>query len=156
MLGSRSVQTSMMLLVLAIHTIACSKTAAGDIIPGNADGRPGTLTFGGNFDFGGGTLEIRVAGVGLGHSVLAVTKTTVLSGTSNLRLVFVEGYRPGLGDRFDVLTGGDVFGAFDHINCPRLPEGLTLTVEYEANRVTVAVVSTAEETAQFVVWKESD
>lgn len=72
----------------------------GVIAPGNS---PGVMTIVGSL-VSTGTIVIEVAGLGAGeHDVLDVSGDVDLNGAT-VRFVFLEGFRPHAGDRFDFLA----------------------------------------------------
>ena len=90
-------------------------------------------------------LEIEMSGLEAGTEFdqLVVTGAATLGGT--LRITLRDGYRPVVGDRFQVISAaGGATGAFDELD---LPEGVTATVETSAtgaDLVITAIVSEEE------------
>lgn len=106
------------------------------------DGSPNTFYFGMNMEHSSGCLKIPVTDGpgGCAHSVLYVTRTAYLTGDVRLQLVFHDGYKPRLGDTYDVLVAEEVVGVYDHMQFPAMPPGLALRCESLAGRVRVTVV----------------
>jgi T5SS/PEP-CTERM-associated repeat protein len=92
-------------------TIDGSLTNAGTLAPGAGVGA--LLITGDLTQDPAGTLSIELGGTSAGatYDVLTVLGTSFLGGA--LEVLLEPGFVPALGDRFDVLVGNDLVGAFD-------------------------------------------
>ncbi len=88
-----------------------------------------------------GALAIQLSDVGA--DLLEVSTVAQISGT--LVVTLPEGYVPQVGDRFDILTAQAVVGQFATIEAP---EGVSLSVTYGIDAVTVEVVPTTLDAPQ--------
>jgi hypothetical protein len=107
----------------------------GTICPGNS---PGVMTFAGDLNFHGGILEIEIAGAAAGlYDVLKVDGLATFAGAL-VKLIFLDGYVPELGDswQFLVLNGG--FSGLDTLAFETfgLPDNRSLTFAFGANGIT--------------------
>lgn len=84
-----------------------------------------------------GVLEIEIGSAEL-HDVFEVTGSLILAG--ELRLVFVDGYRPATGDEFSILLANMVSGGFERITSAGLAPGVTLNFS-QGEQAWQAVVS---------------
>jgi autotransporter-associated beta strand protein len=86
----------------------------------------------------GGTLEVDILGTtpASGYDVLAASGAVALGGTLTVR---TRGYAPVAGDRFTILTGAEVTGAFAATNLPVLAPGLSWEVKLTPTAVTLLV-----------------
>jgi T5SS/PEP-CTERM-associated repeat protein len=130
-------------------TLAGSGTVVGnvDVAGGTVDPRPDfqsstarTLHIDGDYTQEiTGTLSIELAGKLPGqYDVLDVTGRANLSGTLVLTL---DQFTPAAGDEFDILTCGDRNGGFLFKFLPPLSAGLSWSLDYGPNVVTLGVVS---------------
>jgi outer membrane autotransporter protein len=78
------------------------------------------------------------------HDTVQVAGKARLDG--ELKLSLVDGYRPGKGQKFSILTAGKVSGEFDDVDAPEW-DGLTLHAFYEKDRVFLKVVIASFESA---------
>jgi hypothetical protein len=85
-----------------------------------------------------GELRVDIGGVvaDTRHDVLVVGGVATLSGT--LSLEKAGGYEPAVGDRFVILTAGEVAGTFDAVD---QPGGFTVAISYTGTTVEVRVAS---------------
>ncbi len=101
------------------------------------------IIYAGNLTFDtGSTLIIELGGTtpGSDHDQIQHTGTATLSGILEVR--YLGGFRPSLGDRFEIITAdGGRNGRFDPPTLPELDAGLTWDVEYNANDVTLEVIA---------------
>lgn len=109
----------------------------GTLSPGNSLGR---FTVQGNFaNAENGTLQIELGGAdtaGTEYDQLSVSGTAVLDGTLEMKLV--NGFMPVAGQPFTVLAANGVSGTFKNV---AWPSGVTGTVSYGVNSVTVTIIS---------------
>lgn len=113
---------------------ATGLTNTGVLSPGNS---PGLFTVQGNFSNAStGTLLIELSGTtaGTGYDQLAVSGSTTLNGTLDLRTI--NGFMPAAGQSFTVLTANAVTGTFQTV---LWPTGVTGTITYGSNNVTVNI-----------------
>ena len=74
----------------------------------------------------GGTFVADLAGTALGgYDVLNVQGATILGGT--LKVALLDGFKPMLGDAFDIILADSIAGAFGTIVLPTLSDGLKFT-----------------------------
>lgn len=108
--------------------------SGGILAPGNS---PGKLTINGNYtQNSGGILNIEIGGSTPGtggYDQLVVTGTASLNGTLNLSLV--NGYRPAVGDTFNIIASGAETGSFSAINST----GFTVTPAATASGIKLTV-----------------
>jgi hypothetical protein len=114
--------------------------AAGQVAPGDS---PGLLTITGNYaQASSGQLDIELGGTtpGAGYDQLVVGNAATLDGAIDVDLV--NGFAPLVGEQFDVLTRASGSGTFSATLSD--DPGLTYTVDYHPNRVTITITSVAE------------
>ena len=107
----------------------------GKVGPGHS---PGRIMVTGNYTQDtNGTLEIEIGGASPGteYDQLQVSGTAALAGTLNISLI--NGFRPAIGDVFQIILPGSVTGTFSTVNTT----GFTGQVNYAAGAVTVMVTS---------------
>ncbi|HOW19593.1 MAG TPA: hypothetical protein PLC79_11195, partial [Phycisphaerae bacterium] len=116
--------------------------SGGTVSPGTMS--PGTLQIDGSYSQeASGTLRIELGGTQAGQSdQLTVTGNATLSGT--LALSVVAGYVPVPGESIVILTCGSRDGRFGKVTGDRVSNGRGLAVLYDANGVTVKVVSAGD------------
>ncbi len=108
---------------------------------------PGALTVTGNYiQEAMGTLEVELGGLtpGTEYDVLSVGGTATLAGTLDVSLI--DGFIPGDGDMFDIISYGARVGAFATVNLPCGPSGacappVGLALDYEPAGVTLAAAA---------------
>jgi len=107
--------------------------SGGEVSPGES---AGLLTIEGTYtQSSGGALTIQIGGAvpGAEFDVLAVTGAAALDGTINVSLI--NGFVPGVGQEFDVLTCTTRSGTFSNINAPGF------TVQHLSDRVRVTFLA---------------
>ena len=107
----------------------------GRVGPGHS---PGQITVGGNYTQGAnGTLDIEIGGATAGtqYDQLKVNGTAILGGTLNLTLI--NGFRPAVGDVFQIIAANAFSGAFSTINTT----GFTGNVNYSNSGITLTVAT---------------
>ena len=107
----------------------------GFVRPGHS---PGKITVNGDYTQGAnGTLDIEIGGAAPGteYDQLQVSETAALGGTLNLSLI--NGFRPAVGDVFQLILQGSFTGAFSTINTT----GFTGQVNYSAGAITITVLT---------------
>jgi hypothetical protein len=111
----------------------------GTLLPGFS---PGTLQVTGDYtQYPSAALEIELAGRLPGQwDVLAVKGAATLDGT--LSVSPLGGFTPVVGDRFAIVTGeAGVFRDFSQTIFPSLPAGMTWSLEYDRNSVTLSTIA---------------
>lgn len=98
---------------------------------------PGVLSVSGDYQNAALEIELGDAGVGSGYDRLVVSGQAVLGDTLDVRLL--DGFVPGAGSEFQILTAGSITGSFDTVLLPELPGDVELTVEYGATDVRLLV-----------------
>ena len=104
-------------------------------------GPAGTLTIEGDFSqASGGTLSIEIGGLipGTAFDRLVVSGRATLDGTLALKLI--DGFFPGKGDKFEVMTFRSLSGAFNSVTGTDIGGGLALGPDY--NRKDLTVIAT--------------
>ena len=107
----------------------------GVVDPGSS---PGKLTVNGNYtQTSGGTLNIEIGGStpGAGYDQLEIAGTAALGGTLNVSLV--NGYRPEVGDTFQIINSSAESGSFSTINS----SGLDVDAETNGSGVMLTVTA---------------
>ncbi len=102
----------------------------------------GTVSFNNGFtQTAAGTLQVGVGGLtpGSGFGRLAVNGQATLSGALDVTLI--NGFTPGFGDAFSVLSYNSRSGNFASINLPALPNALALTAQYNSTSLTLLTVN---------------
>ncbi len=110
-------------------------TNNGTISPGLS---PGRIAISGNYTQGStGVLNMEIGGKtpGTEYDQLVVGGTAALNGTLNVTLI--NGFRPQVGDVFQILSPGAFTGAFSTINTT----GFTGQVNYSAGAITITVLT---------------
>ena len=111
----------------------------GDLAPGSS---PGTMSFGGDVVLGtASTTQIELGGTVAGeYDQLDITGSVSLAST--LDTMLIDGFFPGLGDTFTIISAdGGVTGTFDTTNMPVLSGGLSLDLVYRPTFVALKVIS---------------
>lgn len=111
-------------------------TNNGMIAPGSDECSTAVLTMAGDYTQApAGQLRIKLGGTVPGdqHDALAVAGLAALAGT--LRVDAINGFRPGPGETFEIMTADSITGAFDTIEGSGEYE-----LAYEANRVLLTVL----------------
>ncbi|MEX2308097.1 MAG: hypothetical protein WD738_10920 [Pirellulales bacterium] len=131
---------------------------SGLVSPGTS---PGALQIYGDYTQNlAGELLIELASAS-SYDQLLVTNVATLLGTLTVNLI--DGFTPGVGQSFTILTADDVDGTFDIEMLPSLPN-LEFDVIYNATSVVLAVSSAlpgdynadgAVDAADYVVWRKS-
>jgi len=135
----------------------------GDHRPGNS---PGMVQFGGDVAYGFfSTLEIEIGGLtpGAEHDIVEVAGQANLSGT--LDVVLIDGFNPGLGDVFEILTAaGGLTGEFAPGAMPDIGPLLALETIYESDAVLLVVAPElagdynadgSVDAIDYAVWREA-
>ncbi|RIK77171.1 MAG: hypothetical protein DCC67_12990 [Planctomycetota bacterium] len=89
-------------------------------------------------------MELAGLAAGTEYDVIDVAGAASLSGT--LRVELTDGFLPGLGQSFDLLTAAELTGRFDALEAPGLAEGLQWRID-QTSRVLTLSVATAASTA---------
>jgi len=116
-------------------SISGSITNNGTVSPGLS---PGKLTINGSYTQGStGILNLEIGGSTpvTEYDQFAVSGSAALDGSLNLTLI--NGYRPKVGDVFQVISFGSFTGQFATINFT----GFTATVTYAASGITIKVLT---------------
>jgi fibronectin-binding autotransporter adhesin len=111
--------------------------SGGSVGPGDS---PGLLSITGSYNQQvGGLFDIELGGAvaGLSYDQLDVTGAATLAGSIDVGLV--NGFRPNIGDKFDVMLRGSGNGTF--ANLLTSTPGLAYTVDYEATKVIVTITA---------------
>ena len=124
--------------------------SGGSVGPGDS---PGLLSITGSYNQqAGGLFDVELGGsmAGLNYDQLDVTGAATLAGSIDVGLV--NGFRPNVGDQFDVMLRGSGSGTF--ANLLTSTPGLAYTVDYEATRVivTITAVRVPEPTSIVLLW----
>ena len=111
------------------------RNSGGIVGPGHS---PGKITVNGNYTQGAnGTLNIEIGGATAGteYDQLQVNGTATLGGTLNVTLI--NGFRPAVGDVFQIIAPNAFSGAFATINTT----GFTGNVTYSNSGITLTVAT---------------
>jgi hypothetical protein len=109
----------------------------GTVSPGLS---PGILTLNGDYtQDAAGSMVIEIGGLvaGTDYDIVDVLASCALGG--NLDVALIDGFTPGLGDSFEVLTCGALTGGFAMIGGRALGGGLILEPQYSANSLMLVV-----------------
>ena len=132
--------------------VAGNLSVVGAILsPGNG---PGRMTVTGDFDLGAeATLLLEVAGTidGSQFDVLDVGGHAAVDGT--LQMALLSGFRPTVGDRFNLVDFGSLSGTFAQILVPDLTAGLAWDTSqlYNDGSITVVAAAIPEPSSQVLV-----
>jgi len=105
---------------------------------------PGILTLNGDYtQDAAASMVVEIGGViaGTDYDVVDVLASCVLDGTLDVALI--NGFTPGPGDSFEVLTCGSLSGEFAMIDGVALGGGLVLQPQYGANSLMLLVEAAA-------------
>jgi hypothetical protein len=122
-------------------TIAAHVSSSGTVIPAASLTTTGKLAITGTYaQSAAGALDANIAGTSSGQfNVLNVTGATALAGTLNIKLL--NNFVPAPGDTFEILTARKVTGTFATVNGTKINDSEHFTVTYNADNVTLTVVS---------------
>ena len=122
-------------------TIAAHVFSSGTVIPSDSLTTTGKLGITGTYtQTAAGALDANVAGASSGQfNVLNVTGTATLGGTLNIKLL--NNFVPSVGATFEILTARKVSGSFATVNGTKINDSEHFTVTYDADTVTLTVVS---------------
>ena len=122
-------------------TIAAHVFSSGTVIPSDSLTTTGKLGITGTYtQTAAGALDANVAGASSGQfNVLNVTGTATLGGTLNIKLL--NNFVPSVGATFKILTARKVSGSFATVNGTKINDSEHFTVTYDADNVTLTVVS---------------
>jgi hypothetical protein len=122
-------------------TIAAPVSSSGTVIPADSLTTTGKLGItGGYTQTAAGALDANIAGANSGQfNVLNVTGAATLGGTLNITLL--NNFVPAVGDTFEILTAKKVTGTFATVNGTKINDSEHFTVTYNADNVTLTVVS---------------
>jgi autotransporter-associated beta strand protein len=109
-----------------------SGTINGNLINGGLvnPGDPQTLTVNGDYQQdNNATLELSIAGNSAGmYDRLVVSGGITLTGSTVLKLDFINGFAPHTGDQFDLLSSSSFSGSFSTVDVEGLQPGLQYTL----------------------------
>lgn len=117
----------------AVGTVTVN--SGGIVAPGNS---PGKLTVNGNYDqTSGATLKIELGGAtaGSGFDQIAATGIASLGGVLDVSLV--NGFRPKVGDTFQIITSNGESGNFSTVSSS---SGLTVRADVSSTGVVLTVI----------------
>ncbi|MGE0337093.1 MAG: hypothetical protein AB7O21_20380 [Gammaproteobacteria bacterium] len=91
----------------------------GTLAPGQS---PGLITIEGDYQFDAGTLALEIAGLarGVEYDAVDVAGTATLGG--RLEVSLLDGFLPGAGARFELLSAETILGTFDLVLLAALPD----------------------------------
>ncbi|MEX2310055.1 MAG: hypothetical protein WD738_20960 [Pirellulales bacterium] len=132
----------------------------GMVAPGASS--PGALSIDGDFaQNAAGELAIELSSAST-YDQLLVTDNATLAGTLTVSLI--DGFTPGIGQVFTILTADDVDETFDTELLPSVPN-LEFNVVYNAQSVVLTVISALAgdynsdgtvDAADYVLWRKND
>jgi hypothetical protein len=143
--GSVTTEPGSLIQGFAVNTQNASVTDNGTTGPGTS---PGILSWVGSYaPRAGARLAIELGGLTAGtqHDQLAVTGNASLGGT--LKISFVGGFTPNVGDQFTILTANSVTGVFDAVE---EPANTSFIVTYSGTSVVITAQPTETVTATLV------
>ena len=129
----------------AVGTITGNINLTGGLLsagPGSMNA--GELTFSGAYsENGAGALKVDLGGTTAGtqYDVLNITSTASLGGTLNVDLI--SGFKPTVGESFDIMNYSSETGTFTKLNLPKLAGGDTWSISYNTTDVVLTVVAPA-------------
>jgi hypothetical protein len=112
----------------------------GLLSPGAASKKAGELTLSGTYtQSGAGAFDVDLAGTTAGtqYDVLDITSTATLGGVLNVDLI--SGFKPSVGDTFDIIDYTSETGTFTTLSLPKLTGGDTWAISYNATGVVLTV-----------------
>jgi len=115
--------------------------SAGTVVPADSTTTVGKLKITGAYSqSAAGALDANIEGANSGQfNVLNVTATATLNGTLNIKLL--NNFVPLVGAEFEILTARRVNGVFAKVNGTVINNSEHFTVTYNADNVTLTVVS---------------
>jgi hypothetical protein len=128
--------------VFGTGNLSASVNSSGVVTPADSAAKTGVLTITGAYTQNpAGALDINIAGTTPGKQFdrLAVTGAASLSGTLNIGLL--NGFVPAVGSVFGILTASSVSGRFATVNGASINSSEHFVVKYNANNVTLHVVT---------------
>src|SRR5262249_39736254 len=126
-----------------IGTINASVLNAG-LVQVNPPSGTSVLTINGNYtQTSPGALDVDIAGTTAGTQFdqLAISGVAALNGSLSLGLL--NGFSPGSGDLYKILTFASHGGSFTSLNVPNLAPGLSFRSIFNPNDLTMAVSANA-------------
>jgi hypothetical protein len=122
-------------------TVAAHVYSSGTVIPADSLSTTGKLAIAGAYtQTAAGALDANIAGANTGQfNVLNVTGAATIGGTLNIGLL--DKFIPAVGDTFEILTAKKVTGTFATVNGTKINDSEHFTVTYNADNVTLTVVS---------------
>ncbi|MDA0349128.1 MAG: hypothetical protein O3C20_17180, partial [Verrucomicrobia bacterium] len=124
---------------------------SGNVAPGDS---PGTLTITGDTTFTADSTYEWEASANDNSDLLQINSgTATLAGT--VRPMLIDGYFPSGQTTFTILNAPTIVGTFDQVDDTALPTGMTATLGYTANNVTLTLDWTIELIA-YDDWKAAN
>jgi hypothetical protein len=112
----------------------------GLLSPGAASKKAGELTVSGAYtQSGAGAFDADLGGTTAGtqYDVLDITSTATLGGVLNVDLI--SGFKPTVGETFDIMDYSSETGTFTTLNLPKLTGGDTWSISYNPTDVVLTV-----------------
>jgi len=127
--------------VFGIGTITGNADLTGGLLSaGSASKKAGELTVKGTYaQSGAGAFDVDLGGTTAGtqYDVLNISGTASLGGVLNVDLI--SGFKPTVGETFDIMDYTSETGAFTTLNLPKLTGGDTWSISYNATGVVLTV-----------------
>lgn len=127
--------------VFGVGTITGSIDLTGGLLsPGAASKKAGELTVSGTYaQSGAGTFDVDLGGTTeeTQYDVLDITSTATLGGVLNVDLI--SGFKPTVGETFDIMDYTSETGTFATLNLPKLTGGDTWAIRYNATDLVLTV-----------------
>jgi hypothetical protein len=127
--------------VFGIGTITGNIDLTGGLLsPGAASKKAGELTVNGTYtQSSAGAFDVDLGGTKAGtqYDVLDITSTATLGGVLNVDLI--SGFKPTVGETFDIMDYTSETGTFAAVNLPKLAGGDTWGISYNATDVVLTV-----------------
>jgi hypothetical protein len=132
----------------------------GDLRPGNS---PASVTFDNNVTFAHGALDVEIGGTSIGSQYDHIKVTGSLSLGGTLKVSTINSFTPAAGQSFDLLDWGTLAGAFNAIQLPTLPLGLSWNTSqlYATGVLSVVAQASADfnhngvvDMGDYVAWRK--
>jgi len=127
--------------VFGIGTITGNINLTGGLLsPGSASKKTGELTISGTYrQSGSGAFDVDLGGTTAGtqYDVLDISSTATLGGVLNVDLI--GGFKPTVGETFDIMDYTSETGTFTTLNLPKLTGGDSWAISYNATDVALTV-----------------
>jgi hypothetical protein len=160
--GTLTVGSGRLLGIREDYILTQSLINHGTVAPGLSLGAVGvTAPY---LQFSDGTLWVQLAGttVDTQYDRLATSSTAFLAG--RLQVSLLNGFVPGVGNSFTVLTAQSIVGSFTSFDLPQLPAGKLWNISQSATAVTLTITNDAADfnkdgvvdASDYVYWRKTN